>query len=343
MKKIVALLLFLVGVTATAGAQTPYYQGKQIKVVVGFTTGGFYDRWARMLSRYMPKYIPGNPTFVVQNMPGAGSLTATNYVYAVAKPDGLTIGWPSNAIYLDQLVGRKEVQFDLRKFAWIGSPVKEPAIFYMRADAPFKSIQDVKNSSEPPKCGSTGTASTDFILARMLEDTLPPLKINTVQGYPGGSEIDLAVEKGEVVCRGMTASPFFGREPFLTWQKKNFVRVLVYTGDKRDPRIPDVPTLDEIFTKEKVSEASRRVAEVILAGESFGRPIVATPGIPAERVRELRRAFDQAMKDPELLAEAKKQRMDVEPETGENLEKLAIKILNQPPEVLARVKKILSN
>jgi tripartite-type tricarboxylate transporter receptor subunit TctC len=343
MKKIVALLLFLVGVTATADAQTPYYQGKQIKVVVGFTTGGFYDRWARMLSRYMPKYIPGNPTFVVQNMPGAGSLTATNYVYAVAKPDGLTIGWPSNAIYLDQLVGRKEVQFDLRKFAWIGSPVKEPAIFYMRADAPFKSIQDVKNSSEPPKCGSTGTASTDFILARMLEDTLPPLKINTVQGYPGGSEIDLAVEKGEVVCRGMTASPFFGREPFLTWQKKNFVRVLVYTGDKRDPRIPDVPTLDEIFTKEKVSEASRRVAEVILAGESFGRPIVATPGIPAERVRELRRAFDQAMKDPELLAEAKKQRMDVEPETGENLEKLAIKILNQPPEVLTRVKKILSN
>lgn len=343
MKIIVALLLFLVCVTATAGAQTPYYQGKQIRVVVGFTTGGFYDRWARMLSRYMPKYIPGNPTFVVQNMPGAGSLTATNYVYAVAKPDGLTIGWPSNAIYLDQLVGRKEVQFDLRKFAWIGSPVKEPAIFYMRADAPFKSIQDVKNSSEPPKCGSTGTASTDFILARMLEDTLPPLKINTVQGYPGGSEIDLAVEKGEVVCRGMTASPFFGREPFLTWQKKNFVRVLVYTGDKRDPRIPDVPTLDEIFTKEKVPEASRRVAEVILAGESFGRPIVATPGIPAERVRELRRAFDQAMKDPELLAEAKKQRMDVEPETGENLEKLVIKILNQPPEVLARVKKILSN
>jgi tripartite-type tricarboxylate transporter receptor subunit TctC len=296
-----------------------------------------------MLSRYMPKYIPGNPTFVVQNMPGAGSLTATNYVYAVAKPDGLTIGWPSNAIYLDQLVGRKEVQFDLRKFAWIGSPVKEPAIFYMRADAPFKTIQDVKNSSEPPKCGSTGTASTDFILARMLEDTLPPLKINTVQGYPGGSEIDLAVEKGEVVCRGMTASPFFGREPFLTWQKKNFVRVLLYTGDKRDPRIPDVPTLDEIFTKEKVPEASRRVAEVILAGESFGRPIVATPGIPAARVRELRRGFDQAMKDPELLAEAKKQRMDVEPETGENLEKLAHKILNQPPEVLARVKKILSN
>jgi tripartite-type tricarboxylate transporter receptor subunit TctC len=324
-------------------AQTPYYQGKSIKVVVGFTTGGFYDRWARLLSRHMPKHLPGNPDMVVQNMPGAGSVVATNYVYSVAKPDGLTIGFPSNGIYLDQLVGRPEVKFDIRKFAWIGSPVKEPMIFYIRADSPYKTITDVKNSKEPPKCGSTGTVSTDFILARLLEETLPPLKINTVLGYPGGSEIDLAVEKGEVICRGMTASPYFGREPFLSWQKKNFVRVLLFTGDKRDERIPDVPTLGEIFDKEKVPETGRRVAEVILAAESFGRPIFATPGTPADRVKLLRNAFEQALKDPELLAEAKKGRMDVEPATGDALEKLANKILEQPPEVIARVKKILSN
>ncbi len=127
MKKISAVLLFIMSASMAAAAQSPYYQGKQIKVVVGFTTGGFYDRWARLMARHMPKYLPGNPTLLVQNMPGAGSLTATNYVYTVAKPDGLTIGWPSNGIYLDQLVGRKEVQFDIRKFAWIGSPVKEPA------------------------------------------------------------------------------------------------------------------------------------------------------------------------------------------------------------------------
>lgn len=324
-------------------AQAPYYQGKSIKVVVGFTTGGFYDRWARLLSRHMPKHLPGNPEMVVQNMPGAGSVIATNYVYSVAKPDGLTIGFPSNGIYLDQLVGRPEVKFDIRKFAWIGSPVKEPMIFYIRSDSPYKTIADVKNSKEPPKCGSTGTVSTDFILARLLEETLPPLKINTVLGYPGGSEIDLAVEKGEVICRGMTASPYFGREPFISWEKKNFVRVLLYTGEKRDERIPDVPTLGEIFDKEKVPETSRRVAEVILAAESFGRPIFATPGTPADRVKLLRNAFEQALKDPELLAEAKKTRMDVEPETGENLEKLATRVLNQPPEVIARVKKILSN
>ena len=339
---IFALSLFLPW-ASNLHAQTPYYQGKQIKAVVGFTTGGFYDRWARLLARYMPKYIPGNPNFVVQNMPGAGSVIATNHVYSVAKPDGLTLGFPSAGIYLDQLVGRPEVKFDIRKFAWIGSPVSEPMLFYVRADSPFKTIADLRNSKEPAKCGSTGTVSTDFILARLLEDTLPPLKINTVLGYPGGAEIDLAVEKGEVVCRGMTASPFFGREPFLSWQKKNFVHVLLVTGKKRDERLPEVPTLGEIFDKEKVPENSRRVAQVILAAESFGRPIFAGPSTPADRVAILRRAFDQSIKDPELLAETQKQKMDVDPENGESLEKLAQQVLQQPAEVLARVKQILGN
>jgi tripartite-type tricarboxylate transporter receptor subunit TctC len=343
MAQVILAIVMVFFAASTVTAQQPFYQGKSIRVVVGFTTGGFYDRWARLLSKHMPKHIPGTPEMIVQNMPGAGSVVAANYVYSVAKPDGLTIGFPSNGIYLDQLVGRQEVKFDIRKFAWIGSPVKEPMIFYMRSDAPFKTISDVKNAKEPPRCGSTGTVSTDFILARMLEDTLPPMKINTVLGYPGGSEIDLAVEKGEVMCRGMTASPFFGREPFLTWQKTNFVRVLLFTGDKRDERIPDVPTLGEIFDKEKVPETSRRVADVILAAENFGRPIVAGPATPPERVKLLRSAFEKAMKDPELLAEAKKGRMDVDPESGENLEKLAHKMLEQPPDVIARVKKILSN
>jgi len=339
---LLALGLFLFGASA-APAQTPYYKGKQIKVVVGFTSGGFYDRWARLLSRYMPKHIPGNPEMIVQNMPGAGSVIATNYVYGVAKSDGLTIAFPSNAIYLDQLIGRGEVKYDVRKFAWIGSPVTEPMIFYVRSDSPFKTIQDVKNSKEPAKCGATGTVSSDYILGRLLEETLPPTKINTILGYPGGAEIDLAVEKGEVTCRGMTASPFFGREPFLTWQKKNFVRVLFFTGSKRDKRLPDVPTLYEIFDKEKVPEDRRRIAEVILAAEEFGRPIVAGPGTAPAHVKALREAFEQSMKDPELLADTKKQKMDVDPESGENLEKLVAKTMNQPADVIARVKKLLGN
>ena len=339
------ILLLALGLVLSLGthlyAQEPYYQGKQIRVVVGFTSGGFYDRWARLLSRHLPKHIPGKPEMIVQNMPGAGSVIATNYVYNVAKPDGLTIGFPSSAIYLDQLVGRTEAKFDIRKMSWIGSPVQEPVLFYVRTDSPYQTVADMKNAKEPPKCGATGTVSTDFILARLLEETIPGVKIETVLGYPGGSEIDLAVERGEVICRGMTASPFHGREPFLSWQKKKFVRVLLFTGEKRHEKMPDVPTLDEIFDKEKVPEASRRVADVILAAEKFGRPIISTPGIPADRENILRQAFNRVMKDPELLAEAKKGKMDVDPTSGESLEKLAKQVLDQPPEVLARVKKIL--
>src|ERR687898_2018823 len=136
MRRLILAILLLLSSAPSLFAQANYYQGKQIKVVVGFTSGGFYDRWARLLSRHMPKHLPGNPEMIVQNMPGAGSVIATNYVSSVAKPDGLTIGFPSNGIYLDQLVGRAEIKFDIRRFAWIGSPVSEPMIFYMRSDTP---------------------------------------------------------------------------------------------------------------------------------------------------------------------------------------------------------------
>jgi len=344
---IAAMLFFLTSVSWNLGfppalqAQAePFYKGKTIRIVVGFTPVGFYDRWARLLARYMPKYIPGNPEIVVQNMPGAGGLIAANHVYSVAKPDGLTLASISYGAYLDQLVGRKEVQYDVRKFHWIGSPEKSDVVFYMRSDAPYKSIEDIRQAQVPPKCGSTGTAGSDYILARLLEETLG-LKINSVMGYPGGAEIDLAVEKGEVQCRGMTAAPFFGREPFLTWRKKNFVRVLVFGGQKRDPRIPDTPTIYEIFEKERVPEESRRVADVILRGGDFGRPLVAPPGTPPERIKILREAHARSLKDSDLLGEAKKGRMEVEPVSGQELEELVRRIMDQPPTVIARVKKVL--
>lgn len=346
MKDIKNVVVFLFAVlilgphAGVKAQERPFYQGQSIKVIVGFTSGGFYDRWTRLLARHIPKYIPGNPEMVVQNMPGAGGLIAANHVYKVAKPDGLTLGMLSYGIYLDQLVGRKEVQYDVRKYNWIGSPEKSEVLLYMRSDAPYKSLEDIRKASTPPKCGSTGTAGTDYILARMLEDTLG-LKIETVLGYPGGSEIDLAVEKGEVQCRGLTAAPFFGREPFITWRKNNFVRVLVFGGLKRDERIPDTPTIYEIFEKEKTPEESRRVADVILRGGDFGRPWVAPPGTPKERVKILRDAYAKTMADPQLLAEAKKGKMEVEPVSGEELQKLAERIINQPPRVIERVKKVL--
>ena len=229
-------------VTNLNAQSEPFYKGKSIRIIVGLTPGGFYDRWARVLARYMPKYIPGNPEIIVQNMPGAGSMIAMNHVYNVAKPDGLTVGMPNYGVYLDQLVGRKEVQFDVQKIQYIGSPEKSDVLFYARADAPFRSVLDIRKASEPPKCGATGTASSDYFFARLLEDTLG-IKINTVTGYAGGSEIDIAVEKGEVICRSMTVAPHFGREPFDTWHKKGFDRHLLQSSEKRDPRAGDVPTI----------------------------------------------------------------------------------------------------
>jgi tripartite-type tricarboxylate transporter receptor subunit TctC len=318
----------------------PFYKGKTVRIIVGLTPGGFYDRWARLLARFMPLYMPGNPSFIVQNMPGASSMIAMNHVYGVAKPDGLTVVMPNYGVYLDQLAGRQEVRFDVTKVHFIGSPEKSDIILYARADAPFRSIQDMRKMSEPPKCGSTGTAGADYLIAKVLDDTLG-VKIQTITGYAGGSEIDIAVEKGEVQCRGMTIAPHFGREPFDSWHKKNFDQHVIQTSEKRDARVAEVPTIYEIFDKENTAEESRRVADVILRGGDFGRPMIAAPGTPADRVGILREAYAKAMQNPELLAEAKKARMDVEMVTGEQLQALAKRVMVQSPAVMKRVKKIL--
>jgi len=330
------------GLIAAVQAQEAFYKGKTIRIIVGFTPGGFYDRWARLFSKYMPKYIPGNPEVVVQNMPGAGSLIATNYVYNVAKPDGLTVGMVQYNIYMDQLAGRKEVQFDVRKFGWIGSPVSETVLLYMRKDAPYKSIRDIVKAKEPPKCGSSGTAGSDYILAKLLEESIGA-KFNTVLGYQGGSEIDIAVEKGEVVCRAHNISAHFGREPFNSWHKKDFDRHIVQTGRKRDPRLPDTSTVYELFDEYKTPDVSRRVAQVMLVGGELGRPMLVTPGTAPERLKILREAYAKALKDSELLAEAEKGKMEVDPTPGGELEDLIGKVMDQPKEVLDRVKKMLAN
>ena len=333
-------ILSLLATSSVKAQGDPFYKGKTVRIIVGLTPGGFYDRWARLLARFMPLYMPGNPSFIVQNMPGASSMIAMNHVYGVAKPDGLTVVMPNYGVYLDQLAGRKEVRFDVTKVHFIGSPEKSDIILYARADAPFKSIQDMRKMPEPPKCGSTGTAGADYLIAKVLDDTLG-VRIQTITGYAGGSEIDIAVEKGEVQCRGMTIAPHFGREPFDSWHKKNFDQHVIQTSEKRDSRVAEVPTIYEIFDKENTAEESRRVADVILRGGDFGRPMIAAPGTPADRVAILRDAYIKAMQNPELLAEAKKARMDVEMVTGEQLQALAKRVMVQPPAVMKRVKKIL--
>jgi len=325
-----------------ASAQTPFYQGKTIRIVIGSSTGGGYDLWARVLARYYGKYIPGNPTILVQNMPGAASIVATNYLHNVAKPDGLTLGAILPAIYFDQLVGRPEVKFDFAKIAWIGSPEQNDIIHYMRADSPYRSIEDIRKAKEPPRCGSSGTGTTGFYIPRLLDEVLGT-KHTIVSGYPGGSEIDLAVERGEVHCWSPLVATFFGREPYISWHKKSFVRVLLQTNRKRDSRLADVPTIYELMDQYKTAEAGKRLTRVILVAATLGRPIAVTPGIPPDRLKLLREAYLKTLKDPELIAETKKQRWDIDPLTGEEMEQLAKEVTTQPKEVIDRMKWVLGN
>src|SRR5262245_40698396 len=340
-KLILALSSFLFSVVS-ANAQTPYYQGKTIRIVTGYPAGDVNDLWPRLITQHMGKYIPGNPNFIVQNMPGASSMIAANYVYTVAKPDGLTMGWIAPTLYFDQLVGRKEAKYDWAKYSFIGTPAPSEHHLYMRSDSPYKTIEDVRRASEPPKCGAGGARGTGYYFPTLLEETVGA-KFNIVLGYQGGGPIDLAVEKGEIHCRAMTIESFMAREPFHTWRKNTFVRSLAQSPRKRDARLPDTPTIYELMDQYKTPEQGRHVATVILAGGVFGRPMVGPAGIPADRLKILRSAFESALKDPELKVEAEKRSYELEPVSGDEMERLAKDVMAQPPEVIERMKKVLGN
>jgi tripartite-type tricarboxylate transporter receptor subunit TctC len=325
-----------------ASAQTPFYQGKTIRIVVGYLSGDTHDQIARAYTRVMGKHIPGNPDFIVQNMPGAGSMIAANHVYNVAKPDGLTLGSIAPALYYAQLTGSKEVKFDWPKFGWIGSPERNGHLLFMRSDAPYKTLEDIRNAKEPPRCSATGVGTSGHDIPKLFEETIG-LKFHIITGYPGGGEQDLALERGEVQCRAITIAAFFGREPFNTWMKNRFVRVMIQTARERNPKIADVPTLFELMDQYKTPESKRRQAVVYLGAGGFGAwPIVSTPGLPPDRLSTLREGYAKTLKDPEFLDEAKKRGWEIKPVSGEELQKLAKEVVDQPPEVVDWLKKLLT-
>ena len=333
-----ATLLF----SGISQAQTPFYQGKTITILVGTKAGDVYDLYPRLLAEYLPKYLPGNPNVIIQNVPGAASMIAANQIYSVSKPDGLTLGAIYPALYFDQLSKRPEVKFDWAKFAWIGTPVTSNHLMYMRSDTPFKTIEDVRTAKAAPKCGSNGTASTGYYMPKLLEETIGT-KFDIVSGYQSGQDVDLAVERGEVQCRAFTITAFFAREPFISWRKRGFVNVLFQSGAKRDSRVKDVPTIYELMDKYKTNDAGRRLAKVVLAAGDFGRPIVAPPALPAERLKILRDAFDKIHKDPAYLADAEKRKLEIDADSGAELETAAKEVLLATPDVIERMKKLLGN
>lgn len=342
-KKVFCLALgaVLLALSIPAQAQQNFFQGKSIRVIRGGQPGDLYDLWTRHVAMYLGKHIPGKPDITVQNMPGAGSVIAANYVYNVAKPDGLTLGSINPGIYVDQLIGRKEVQYDWSKFSWLGTPEQTESVLFFRGDSPYKTIEDLRKATEPPKCGSTGTGSTTYHIPKLIEDVFG-VKFNVITGYQGAADIDVALERGELQCRLITIAAFFGREPHITWFKKGFTRPFVQTGKKRDPLLPETPTLYDLMDRYKTRDADRRLVTLMTAPNEFGRPWTGPPNMPADRLKILRDGWSNTLKDPELLAEAKRRGWPVEPVGGEELAALAKEVIAQPPEVIARLKKLLA-
>jgi tripartite-type tricarboxylate transporter receptor subunit TctC len=326
---------------AHASAQSAYFENKTIKLVLGFSPGGISDLWGRALARTMSQTVPGRPNVILQNMPGAGSMTAANYIYNVAKPDGLTIGFVTPGLYFNQLTQMKEAQFDWAKFTWIGSPERTVRVIYGRADTPYKTLEDLRNAAEAPRCGATALGTVGHYFPRLVEE-VAGVKFNIVTGYPGAAEIDLAMEKNEVHCRAGSLEGYFGSEPTRAWAKSGFTRILVHGSTKRDARLPDVPTVNEILDKRNAAEVTRRLATVLMGPDAIGRPLIAPPGMAPEHVAILRDGFMKALGDTELVAEARKRNWEIEPVSGQELEAIARRVVVQPPEVVERMKKILA-
>jgi tripartite-type tricarboxylate transporter receptor subunit TctC len=337
-----ALLLSIVHTSSLCSQTESFYKNKTITIVTGYSTGGTMDGWARLMAQYLGKHMPGNPGVVVQNMPGGGSMVAANYVYKVAKPDGLTLGLFGPGLFFGQLIGQKEVQFQWEKFSWIGSPELTDESLYVRADSSYKTLEDIRKAPGEVRCGAGNRGSSSYYIPKIVED-IASVKFTMVTGYPGTADANLALEKGEIHCRATSTGSVFGAEPGRTWLKTGFISLLVHTGAKRDPRIPQVPTIYDLMNRYKTPEATRRLVKVVVSPGNVGRPFVAAPGTPPDRVKLLRDGFAKAMNDPELLAEAKRRDWDAEHIRGEDLESLAREVTNQPPEVIERLKSLLGN
>jgi tripartite-type tricarboxylate transporter receptor subunit TctC len=325
---------------ADLSAQTPVYQGQTVNIRVGFTAGGAFDVWARIIAQHLGKYVAGNPTFVVQNMTGGGSMIAANYIYSVAKPDGLTLGIVSPGLYIQQLSGQSEIKFDWFKYSWIGSPEKTDRIFYIRADTPYKTLLDMRNATEPPKCAATGLGTAAYYFPRLLQEAFG-LKLSMVPGYQGAADANLAIERGEMQCWCGSVQAYFGSEPGRTWAKTGFVRVLTQGGQKRHANLPNVPTVWELMDKQKVGDLHRRIGKIFVLPDEMGRPFFGPPAMPADRLKALRDGFSKMMKDPDVIADAKNKGLEPSLMTGEEVEALGREIGTVPQELVERMKPLL--
>ena len=318
-----------------ARAQDDFYKGKQIRLVVSTDAGGAYDTYARILAQIMRDHIPGNPIIIVQNMPGAGGLKVANYIAATAPRDGTVIAATHSSILTAQLTSPGAASFEATRLSWIGSITTDPYVGYVWHTAPVKTLADTRTTEVVMGGVSVGTAGTDYgILARDLFG----LKIRTVNGYKSSNDVKLAMERGEV--QGAFANGWSSiRNADPEWIRDGKIRIIVQHGFRPLPELPDVP----LFISLAQTDADRQALVFMLARQEAAKPYFAPPEIPAERLAILRRAFDATVHDPRFLSLSAEANVTVEgPMTGDELSALVAKVAQTPPEVIARINRMLA-
>jgi len=335
-----ALVLALTGcaITAASASAQPsvadFYKNKSIDVYIGFSVGGVYDINARLLSRFMGRHIPGNPTLVPRQMVGAASLTLANWLYQVAPKDGTAVGTFARGIAFNPLLGQAGGIIEATKFNWLGSTNDEVSVCAARSESGVTTFEQVFH--QELVIGSTGSSGDDDQLPKIVNGVLGT-KFRTVRGFPGGNEIKLAMERGEVSGRcGWSWSSVKATE--AEWLKNKKISILVQLALRKHPDLPDTP----LVTDYAKTDEGRQIFKVALARQVMAWPFAAPPGVPAERVVALRKAFDETMQDKEFLAEADRLNLEVTPVTGDRIQSLLADIYRTTsPEVTAKIGEML--
>jgi tripartite-type tricarboxylate transporter receptor subunit TctC len=326
------------GGAADAQSVEQFYKGKQIKFMLGSAGGGGYDAYTRTIVRYMGKHIPGNPTFLVQNMPGAGGLVAANYIYNVAAKDGTEIGMTGRAAAIEALINPadKAVKFEATKFNWIGTPQQEIGVLLVATSTPVKTLEDLKKHELT--ASSTGRAAATSVYPRLMNNMFGT-KFKVIEGYKSSQEGLLALERGEVTSHTSGGSSSAFRNRIEPWIKAGKVKMMMQVASEKDPTLPaDLPLILDLAQ----NDSERQILELVLVQQTMGRPMMAPPGVPADRVKALRDAFDATMKDKEYLADSEKQDLEVNPVSGAKLNAMLDQVYKTPKAVVDKVAKLLT-
>ena len=320
------------GTASSQKAVEDFYRGKKIDLIIGYSSGGTYDLYARLVARHLGNYIPGKPLIIPRNMPGAGSRAAATWIYNVAPRDGTVLATADQSLALQQAAGDKRIQFDTTKFIYIGNPNVENNTTAAWHTSGIKTIDDAKRREVT--VGATGGSTSSQYPKAM--NSLLGTKFKIVLGYPGGNDVNLALERGEVEVRGSNSwSSWKTTRPDWLTEKK--INILVQIGLTKVPDLPDVPLLMDLGANDE----DRQLLRLLSASTHIGRPIFTAPDVPADRVAALRKAFETMVHDPGFIAEARREKFDIEPTTGDSMQKIVIEMMAMPKAQSERLQKII--